>query len=218
MSLPINVVVAEDHLLVREGFKALLSKEQGIEITGEACDGLEAVALAEKLKPDVLLLDLRLPRLHGLDVVRQLRDQKKTKIIVVTMHADEPYIVEALKNGVRGFVLKESPPAELLEAIRTVAAGGEFLSSLIRDKALTASLRRLTSRPGDKDKEPSLTQRERSVLELAAEGRSNADIASHLFISRRTAEAHRANLMKKLGLKSQTDLVLYAVRKGIVAP
>lgn len=217
MSARVRVVIAEDHLLVREGLKALLAREPWIEAVGEASDGLQAVALCEKLKPDILLLDLRLPRLHGLEVIQQLRDLKKTRIIVVTMQADEPYIVEAIRNGVRGFVLKDSPPSELVEAIRTVSAGGEFLSTLIREKALHASLRRIVSTPG-KTKEPELTQRERSVLELAAEGKSNADIASGLFISRRTAEAHRANLMKKLGLKSQTELVLYAVRKGIVSP
>jgi DNA-binding NarL/FixJ family response regulator len=210
----IRIGLAEDHKLVREGFKALLKSEPSFELVGEASDGLEAVEMVEKEKPDVLLLDLRIPRLHGIEVLRQLRDQPHTKIVVVSMHSDEPYVIEALKNGVSGYVLKDCPTAELVLAIRTAANGGQYLAESLRQKAIAATLKRLV--PGARG--PQLTKRELLVLELAAEGKTSGEIASTLFISRRTAEAHRANLMKKLGLKTQTDLVLYAVRNGMITP
>src|SRR5690606_32481611 len=123
--------------------KALLREEPSFELVGEASDGLQAVEMVEKQKPDVLLLDLRIPRLHGIEVLRQLRDQHHTKIVVVSMHADEPYVVETLKNGVSGYLLKDCPSSELVHAIRTVAAGGQYLAESLRQKAITATLKRL---------------------------------------------------------------------------
>jgi DNA-binding NarL/FixJ family response regulator len=199
---------------VREGFKALLENEENFEIAGEASDGLQAVELVQEKKPDVLLLDLRIPRLHGIEVLRQLRDQTPTRMVIVSMHSDEPYVVEALKHGVSGYVLKECAPSELVQAIRTVARGGQYLCESLRQKAISATIKRLV--PGMKG--PQLTNRELLVLELAAEGKTSGEIAKALFISRRTAEAHRANLMKKLGLKTQTELVLYAVRNEMISP
>jgi len=210
----IRIALAEDHKLVREGLKALLKNEPAFELVGEASDGLQAVEIVEKHKPDILLLDLRIPRLHGIEVLRQIRDQHETRVVVVSMHSDEPYVVEALKNGVSGYVLKDCPPAELILAIRTAAGGGQYLCESLRQKAISATLKRLV--PGVQG--PQLTKRELLVLELAAEGKTSSEIAKSLFISRRTAEAHRANLMKKLGLKTQTDLVLYAVRNGLITP
>ena len=210
----IRIALAEDHKLVREGLKALLQNEPAFEFVGEASDGLQAVEMVEKNKPDVLLLDLRIPRLHGIEVLRLLRDQHKTRVVVVSMHSDEPYVVEALKNGVSGYVLKDCPPSELIHAIRIAAEGGQYLCESLRQKAISATLKRLV--PGVQG--PQLTKRELLVLELAAEGKTSSEIAKSLFISRRTAEAHRANLMKKLGLKTQTDLVLHAVRNGLITP
>lgn len=210
----IRIALAEDHKLVREGIKALLSNESSFELVGEASDGLQAVEIVEKAKPDVLLLDLRIPRLHGIEVLRQIREQGETRVVVVSMHSDEPYVIEALKNGVSGYVLKDCAPAELIQAIRTAAGGGQYLCESLRQKAISATLKRLV--PGVQG--PQLTKRELMVLELAAEGKTSSEIAKTLFISRRTAEAHRANLMKKLGLKTQTDLVLYAVRNGMLSP
>jgi DNA-binding NarL/FixJ family response regulator len=210
----IRIGIAEDHELVREGFKALLKGASGIEVVGEAADGLQAVELVETLKPDVLLLDLRIPRLHGLDVLRQLRGRGATRVLIVTMHSDEPYIIEALKNGASGYILKDSPPGVLIDAIRTVADGGEFLCEPLRKRAFSATLKRMFPRT---TLAPALTKRELIVLEEAAAGKTSTEIAANLFISRRTVEAHRASLMKKLGLRSQTDLVLYAIRNGIIS-
>lgn len=214
-SLRIRVVIADDHVLVREGLKLMLKAEPSVEVVGEATDGIETVEVVKRLKPDLLLLDLRIPRLHGLEVLRQVRGTKGLRVLVVTMHSDEPYVVEALKNGASGYVLKDCQPRTLIEAIKTVASGGEYLCEPLRQKALSATLKRIM--PGAAVGIP-LTKRELIVLEHAAAGKTSAEIAQALCISRRTAEAHRANFMKKLGLRTQTDLVLYAIRNGIIGP
>ena len=206
--------MAEDHKLVREGLKALLKDETSFELVGEASDGLEALHMVQKLKPNVLLLDLRLPRIHGLELLRQLKDQKHTRVVVVSMHSDEPYVIEAIKQGVFGYVVKDSPSEELIRAIRAAAEGKEYISEELRQRVITVGLKRLTK----SRTEPQLTNREHLVMELAAQGKTNIEIAEKLFISRRTVEAHRANLMKKLALRNQTDLVLYAIRHNIVTP
>jgi len=212
---PITLVVAEDHQLVRQGFKALLEGEKGFRLLGEAGDGLEAIALVERCKPNVLVLDLMIPRLHGLEVVRRVREEHaRTRVLVVSMHSDEPYVVEALRSGALGYVLKDCTAANLIEAVRAVAAGKRYLSPALADRAIEAFFQN----PGEPGLDPyeTLTERERLVLQMAAEGSSNPDIAKKLFISPRTVESHRANFMRKLSLRSQTDVVRYAIRKKII--
>ena len=212
-----TIVLAEDHHLVRQGFKLVLTAEADFKLVGEAADGLEAVQLAEKKKPNVLLLDLMIPRLHGLEVTRQVhKDSPATKIVILSMHADEPYVMEALRNGASGYVLKDCTAADLVQAVRTVVAGRRYLSPVLAERALTGYV----EHPGasELDVYETLTNRERLVLQLAAEGKTSGEIAGALFISPRTAETHRANLMRKLGLRSQTDLVRFAIRRGIIAP
>lgn len=212
----ITIALAEDHHVVRQGFKLVLDAESDFQLVGEAADGLEAVKLVEEKKPGVLLLDLMIPRLHGLEVVRQLRrDHPATKVIILSMHADEPYVMEALRNGASGYVLKDCTAADLVQAVRTVAGGRRYLSPALAERALTGYV----EHPGasDLDVYETLTNRERLVFQMAAEGKTSAEIATALFISPRTAETHRANLMRKLSLRSQTDLVRFAIRRGIIA-
>jgi two-component system response regulator NreC len=212
----ITIALAEDHHLVRQGFKLVLTAESDFKLVGEAADGLEAVQLVQKKLPNVLLLDLMIPRLHGLEVTRQVhRDSPGTKVIILSMHADEPYVMEALRNGALGYVLKDCTAADLVLAVRTVVAGRRYLSPVLAERALTGYV----EHPGasELDIYDTLTNRERMVLQLAAEGKTSAEIATSLFISPRTAETHRANLMRKLGMRSQTDLVRFAIRRGIIA-
>jgi DNA-binding NarL/FixJ family response regulator len=211
-----TIVLAEDHQILRQGLKMMLGVEKTFRLVGEAGDGLEAVRIVKATKPNVLVLDLMIPHLHGLEVTRQLnKDCPKTKIVILSMHADEPYVVEALRSGALGYVLKECTASNLIEAIQSVAIGKRYLSPALAERALAAFFQN-PSEPG-LDPYETLTERERLILQLAAEGLSNPDIGRKLFISPRTAESHRANLMRKLALHSQTDLVRYAIRKQIIS-
>lgn len=210
-----TIVLAEDHQIVRQGLKMMLTAESSFRLVGEAGDGLEAVRVVETAKPNVLVLDLMIPRLHGLEVTRQVhRSNPKTKVVILSMHADEPYVVEALRSGALGYVLKDCTASNLIEAIQAVAVGKRYLSPALAERAMEAFFQN----PGEPGLDPyeTLTERERLILQLAAEGSSNPGIARKLFISPRTAESHRANLMRKLSLRSQTDLVRYAIRKKII--
>ena len=211
----ITIALVDDHHIVRQGFKALLGAEKDFKLVGEAADGLEAVRLVEEKKPNVLVLDLMVPRLHGLEVVRQLhKSTPATRIIILSMHADEPYVMEALRNGACGYVLKDATATDLAQAVRTVATGRRYLSPVLAERAISGYV----THPGDSDLDiyETLTNREREILQLAAEGKTSIEIGKMLFISPRTAETHRANLMRKLSLRSQTDLVRFAIRKGII--
>jgi DNA-binding NarL/FixJ family response regulator len=213
-----TIILADDHQLVRKAFKVLLESEAGFQVIAEAADGMEAMELVEKKKPTILLLDLAIPRTHGLDVIREVcKSSATTKILVVSMHAADTYVIEALKNGARGYVLKQSTPAELIKAVRQVCAGHIYLSPSLPAKEILSAVK---NRNGDQkgvDGFPSLTRREKIVLQLAADGKNNTEIAKLLFLSPRTVESHRASFMRKLKLKSQTEIVRFAIRKNIIS-
>lgn len=210
-----TIVVADDHPVVRQGLQALLEAVPDFHVIGEAGDGLEAVRVAEIMKPDVMVLDLMMPGLNGLEVIRQVTKRlPQGHVIVLSMHANEAYVLEALTNGAAGYVLKEAHGAELVQAIREVVHGRRYLSPPLSERAIETYVEKARKAPLDRYE--TLTTREREVLHLAAEGHTSGEIAERLFISPRTVEVHRANLMRKLGLHSQTDLIRYALRRGIL--
>lgn len=211
-----TIILAEDHRVVREALRLLLEVQTDFRIIAETGDGFEAAQLVEKHKPDVLVVDMIMPSLLGIEVARSARrDSPDTKVIVLSMHDTESYVVDALEAGVAGYVLKQSSSDELVFAIRQALAGQPFLSSALSERAIEAYLQRSRESRLD-DPYDLLTRRERQVFQLAAEGLSNPLIADKLSISPRTVEMHRANLMKKLNLKKQTELVKFAVRRGMV--
>ena len=179
----IHIALADDHHIVRQGFKALLEAEKDFKLVGEAADGLEAVRLVEEKKPEVLVLDQMIPRLHGLEVIRQLhKSTPATRIIILSMHADEPYVMEALRNGACGYVLKDATATDLTQAVRAVVAGRRYLSPVLAERAISGYV----THPGDSDLDiyETLTNREREILQLAAEGKTSIEIGKLLFISR----------------------------------
>lgn len=211
-----TAIIADDHEIVRRGLRGILEGEGNCRVLAEASDGLSAAQLVDKHKPHILVLDLNMPRLHGIEVLRQTRQTSPhTRVIVLSMHNDEPYVIESLRAGAMAYILKGSESQEILQALKEVLAGRRFLSATLSEWAINA----LVSKPADEsDPLHTLTQRERMVVQLAAEGHSNTEIAEKLFISPRTAETHRTNLLRKLGLQTQTDLVRFAIRKGLIQP
>ncbi len=210
-----TIVLAEDHHIVRQGVRALLETEPDFVIVGEASDGLEAVEVVERLKPDVLIVDLMMPGLNGLEVTRQISHSKvRCRVIILSMYNNEGYVLEALKNGAVGYVLKDSRAAELVQAVRKVLGGSRYLSPPISERAIDMYV--VKSQAARLDPYDTLTTREREVLQMAAEGNTATDIAARLKISSRTVESHRANLMRKLGLRTQSDLVRYTLKRGLL--
>lgn len=210
-----TIVLADDHHLVRQGFKTLLEAEPDFLVIGEAADGLEVVDLVGRLRPDVLVLDLIMPGLNGLDIIQQvIRRSNRTQIVVLSMHANVAYVSEALRNGAAGYVLKGSSAANLKQAIRTVIAGQRYLSPPLSEQAIKDYELKI----GDTKLDPyyTLTPREKEVIHLVAEGHTTREIAARLAISPRTVESHRRNLMAKLELRTQSDLIRFALRRGIL--
>jgi DNA-binding NarL/FixJ family response regulator len=211
----VTLLLAEDHHLVRQGLRTLLNTEPDFDVVGEVADGLEVTDQVERLKPDLLLLDVQMPGLDGLEVTRQVRQRvPATRILVLSMYANEAYVMRALLNGAAGYILKSATAEALAEAIRTVAAGRRYLYPPLSERAIDAYIQQAQTSPLDIYE--TLTNREREVLQLAAEGFTNAQIAERLCISVRTVEVHRARVLHKLDLHSQTDLVRYALRRGIL--
>jgi RNA polymerase sigma factor (sigma-70 family) len=213
----IRVLLADDHGIVRKGLRFLLERQPGVEVVGEASDGREAVKLAEELEPHVVIMDVAMPKLNGIDATMQImKTHPKTGVIMLSMHSDEAYLVRALSAGAKGYLLKESAEVDLLRAVQVVAQGRPFFSPQIAQTLLEDYMRTLQQR-GLEDTYEILTDREREVLQLLAEGKSNKEVASILNLSVYTVETHRTNLMQKLNLHNTAEIVLYAVRKKIIA-
>lgn len=210
-----TILLADDHPFVRQGLRAALATERDFRFVGETGDGLEALKLAERLQPQVLVVDLMMPGLNGLEVTRQLKQANaRTCVIILSMHADDQYVIEALRNGARGYVLKDAPAFELAEAIRVVCAGQRYLSQHFALREV--ELLRQADSDVSTDPYETLSGREREVLQLTTEGWSSKQIADRLCIGARTVETHRVNLMRKLGLTNQADIIRYGMRRGIV--
>jgi DNA-binding NarL/FixJ family response regulator len=202
---------------MRSGVRLMLAQEADLAVVGEACDGREAVALAKSLKPEVVVMDIGMPNLNGIEAARQMMEENpQLAIVMVSMHSDESYVLRALKAGARGYLLKDSAEADLIKAVHAVAGGKSFFSPAVSKLLLDDYVRKL-KRSGTEDAYDLLTPREREVLQLIAEGKSNKDMANLLDLSVYTVESHRANLMEKLNLKGLPELILYAVRKGIIS-
>lgn len=211
----IRLVLADDHQLVRQALRILLETEPEFTVVGETSDGLKVLDLVTRLEPDLLVVDLMMPGLGGMEVSRQVtRRVPGTRVVILSMHMDEAHVLEALRNGVRGYVRKDATAADLFRAIREVSAGHMYLSPPFSDQAIEAY--RQKAADAEVDPYDRLTAREREVLQMAAEGLGNTEMAERLGISPRTAETHRANLMRKLGLRRVTDLVRFALRRGLL--
>ena len=212
----IKIFLADDHIVVRQGLRALLAAEPDFEVVGEAGNGLETLEAVKKIKPDVVVLDLKMPELNGLEVTRQLhKSLPETSVVILSMYDDEGFVLDALSKGALGYVLKDSDAHDLIFAVREVAHKRRYLSPPLSDRAIAAYQRLAASNTIEKHE--TLTTREREVLQLSAEGFTNGEIAQKLGISSRTAETHRQRVLQKLNLHSQADIVRYAIRKNIVS-
>jgi DNA-binding NarL/FixJ family response regulator len=210
--MPIRILLADDHALIRQGVKALLEKH-GFQVVCEASDGQETLRSAQQALPDVAIVDISMPILNGVDTARELRKSApKTKVILLTQHDEDQYVTESLRAGVRGYVLKSQAGSDLIHAIQEVCRGSVYLSPQISGAVVDAYLSKTLDAPDP------LSGRERQVLQLVGEGKSTKDIAVHLGISVKTAESHRARLMKKLDIHETASLVRYAIRTGIIQP
>jgi DNA-binding NarL/FixJ family response regulator len=208
--------LADDHLVVRKGLRAILERQSGIEVVGEAADGREAVSFSETLTPDVVIIDITMPHLNGIDAAAQIvKHNARIGVVILSVHSDETYILRALNAGAKGYLLKDTAETDLVKAVQAVAQGKPFFSPVIAETLLEDYMRFLHQR-NLQDTYDLLTDREKEVLQLLAEGKSNKEIATILNLSVYTVETHRSNLMQKLGLHNTAEIVLYAVRKKII--
>jgi two-component system, NarL family, response regulator NreC len=211
-----RIVIAEDHTILREGLRMLLSSNPAFEVVGEAQDGLEAIRAVESLKPDLILMDLSMPRMNGVGAIQEIKKlNPSTKILVLTVHKTEEHILTALKTGAEGYILKDATHSELMLALDNVFSGKSYLSPGISEKVIEGYLEGRKSVKSSTSWD-TLTQREREILKMIAEGYRNKDIADYLCISAKTVEKHRANLMKKLDLHNASSLTAFAMEKGLI--
>jgi two-component system, NarL family, response regulator NreC len=217
MTRQTRVLLADDHVLIRAGLRMVVDAQPDLTVVGEAGDGREAVAMADSLKPDVVVMDIGMPTLNGIEAANQVREKlPETQIVMLSMHSDEGYVLRALKAGAKAYLLKDSAETDLARAIRAAAEGKSFFSPAVGRVLLEDYVRKL-QRTGGEDSYDLLSPREREILQLVAEGKSSKDIANLLNLSVYTVETHRARVMQKLNLRGIPELILYAVRKGIIS-
>lgn len=217
--MTIRVLICDDHMMVRQGVRMVLQSEPDIELVGEAGRGDEAVQLASALRPDVVIMDISLPDISGIEATRQIKERVPAcRVIGLTMHEEEPYVLELLRAGADGYIVKRSAAADLVGAIRAVMQGQAILDPAVTRAVVTGYV----SRPAPQQVEPTepcpLTPREREILILVAEGNTNAEIARKLYISEKTVQTHRSNMLDKLSIHDRTELVRYAIRQGLIEP
>jgi DNA-binding NarL/FixJ family response regulator len=214
---PLRIVLADDHTVMRGGLRLLLEREPGFSVVGEASNGREAIQLTGEHSPDVVVMDVAMPTLNGIEAAaRIIAAQPRTAIVILSMHSDESYVLRALKAGARGYLLKDSAEADLIQAVRAVSDGKAFFSPAIGKLLVEDYVRQIRQR-GVEDSYELLTPRERELLQLLAEGETTKEIAAALNLSPHTVDTHRGNLMQKLNLHSIPELILYAVRKGVIS-
>ena len=214
---PVRILLADDHTVMRSGLRLLLERQPNLKVVGEAADGRQAVALSESANPDVVIMDIGMPNLNGIEAARQIVSRSpRTAIAILSMHSDESYVIRALKAGARAYLLKDSAEADLLAAVRALTEGKSFFSPAI-SKILVEDYMRQLERQGAEDTYELLTNREREILQLLAEGKTNKEAATLLNLSLYTVETHRTHILQKLNLHNVPELILYAVRKGIIA-
>jgi len=214
--MAIRILLADDHAILRRGLRALLEREPDMEVVGESSDGRDTLKSVEELRPDVVVLDITMPNLNGIEAARQiLAKGSETAVLILSMHSDEGYVLRALRAGARGYLLKDAVEGELIQAIRAVAGGKAYFSPEVSRLLVEDYVQGMQQR-GLQDSHELLTTREREVLQLLAEGKTSKDIASMLALSVYTVDTHKSNLMQKLSLHSMAELILYSVRKGII--
>ena len=213
----IRIILADDHAVMRRGLRLVLEEQEDFQVVGEARDGREAVALVEALKPDVAVLDITMPNMNGIEAARQISaKQLGVSIVVLSMHSDEGYVLRALKAGARAYLLKDSAESDLMAAIHAVGGGKAFFSPAISKLIVEDYMRQMAEHEVE-DSYELLTAREREILQMLAEGRSNKEVASTLNLSLYTVQTHRSNILDKLNLHGIPELILYAVRKGVIS-
>src|ERR1700758_5577524 len=217
MNPSIRILLADDHTVMRAGLRLLLERQPNLTVVGEAAGGRQAVELAQRERPDVVIMDIAMPHMNGVEAARQIVNHSpETAVAILSMHSDESYVIRSLKAGARAYLLKDSAEADLLEAIQAISQGKSFFSPAVR-RILKEDYMRQLDEMGAEDSYELLTNREREILQLVAEGKSNKEVANLLNLSLYTVETHRTHILQKLNLHSVPELILYAVRKGIIS-